>query len=108
MKRHIVDCIKAGRADQIHTLHKQAGSIASKSGSHPQNETPMDIYVDRFRVILSKRPSGNTCWPGLFNMAGWAFRTIEHLQFVNSMAHVRPNFEMASERLVLHQQNVEP
>ena len=47
MKRHIVHCKKADHADQLHTLHKQAGSIASESGSQPQNESLMDRHIDR-------------------------------------------------------------
>ena len=64
MQQHIADCKNADHADQSHTLHKQAGSIASESGSQPQKETPRDICsLTGAQSPLSKRPSGNTCWP---------------------------------------------
>ncbi|DBA82878.1 TPA: hypothetical protein ACH3X1_006671 [Trebouxia sp. C0004] len=55
MKQHIVDCKKADHADQLQTLHKQADSLASESGSQPQNDTPMNRYVDRVRVTPQQK-----------------------------------------------------
>ena len=101
MKWHIVDCKKADPADQLHTMHKQARSVAGESGSQSQKETPMDRYVDRVRVTPHQKAKWQHLLAKAFIMAGWAFRTVENPQLVDFMAHVRPNFELPSKRLVL-------
>ena len=67
MKRHVVDCKKADHADQSHTLHKQAGSVAGESGSQSQNETPLDRYVDRVMVT----PQQKSKWQYLLALSSW-------------------------------------
>ncbi|DBA73520.1 TPA: hypothetical protein ACH3X1_011543 [Trebouxia sp. C0004] len=75
MKRHIIDCKRADHADQLHTLHKQAGSLASESGSQPQNETAMDRYVNRVRVTPQQKAKWQYLLAMAFILAGLAFRT---------------------------------
>jgi len=100
MRRHLVNCSKAAPTSQLHALKQQArraGSHASQSCSQSNQGPDMDTHIDRVRVTPRQKETWWYLLAVAFIMTGWSFKTIENPQFIDFMAHVRPNSELPSE-----------
>ncbi|DBB09009.1 TPA: hypothetical protein ACH3X3_007637 [Trebouxia sp. C0006] len=99
MRRHLVNCSKAAPTSQLHALKQQAqraGSHASQSCSQSNQGPDMDTYIDRVRVTPRQKETWWYLLAVAFIMTGWSIQTVENPQFIDFMAHVRPNFELPS------------
>ncbi|DBA96876.1 TPA: hypothetical protein ACH3X3_013031 [Trebouxia sp. C0006] len=99
MRWHLVNCSKAAPTSQLQALKQQArraGSHASQSCSQSNQGPDMDMYIDRVRVTPRQKETWWYLLAVAFIMTGWSFQTIKNPQFIDFMAHVRPNFELPS------------